>query len=144
METNTESLPPLCTDKPIQIARWAGVGENGELLIPSGLRSIQMHSSDGSGDPLLKDGDFGADVIRFPAGKGVSNHTHVGAHILFVLSGKGYVEYNGEDNLLQPGVCYLVPSMVDHAIKAETELVLLVVGNDHRTLEDKARLDMVN
>ena len=127
----------------IQISRWADMLDDETLSVPSGVRPIQMCSSDGTGSPLVKIDTFGADVIRFDAGKGVTNHTHEGAHILFVIKGRGFVEYDGVDHVLEPGVCYLVPSMVDHAIKATTELVLIAVGNDHRALDSEERLDLV-
>jgi len=127
----------------IQISRWANIATDGTLDVPSGVRPIQMCSSDGTGAPLVKTGTFGADVIRFGPGKGVTNHTHEGAHILFVIKGSGFVEYEGVDHALEPGVCYLVPSMADHAIKATTELVLIAVGNDHRALDSQDRLELV-
>ena len=125
----------------IQISRWAEAQEDDALTVKPGSRSIQMHMSDGTGDPLLKYGSFGADVIRFDANKGVMNHTHEGDHILFVIKGEGFVEYNGVDHELSPGLCYFVPGSVDHAIKAKTELVLIAVGNDHRALDSKDRLE---
>jgi quercetin dioxygenase-like cupin family protein len=127
----------------IQISRWADYID-GNLLCRSGLREIEMVNSDGTGTPLLKADNFGADIIRFPAGKGVTNHVHVGAHILFVIMGEGFVEYNGLDHPLEPGLCYMIPSMVNHAIKASTELVLIAVGNDHRDLGSNERMDLVN
>lgn len=127
---------------PIQIARWA------DHILPSidvgDKFPIKMCNSDGKGRPLLKEGDFGADIIRFASGDGVKNHTHQGSHILFVVSGGGFVEYNGQNHVLEPGVCYLIPSMVDHAIKATSELVLIVVGNNHRNLSSPERLDVVD
>jgi quercetin dioxygenase-like cupin family protein len=128
---------------PIQISRWANILENEELSVSSGARPIQMCNSDGTGEPLVKIDKFGADVIRFAPGKGVMNHTHEGAHILFAIKGTGFVEYDGIDYALEPGVCYLVPSMVDHAIKATTELILIAVGNDHRALDSIERMEPV-
>ncbi|MDD3040661.1 cupin domain-containing protein [Bacteroides sp.] len=128
---------------PIQITRWADMLENEVLSVPSGVRPIKMCNSDGTGSPLVKIDKFGADVIRFPAGQGVMNHTHEGAHILFAIKGTGFVEYDGVDYALEPGVCYLVPSMVDHAIKATTELILIAVGNDHRALDSVERMEPV-
>ena len=127
----------------IQISQWAEVTENGEILVPSGVRPIQMCNSDGTGSPLLKDGLFGADIIRFPPKGGVMNHVHEGAHILIVIKGSGYVEYNGTDYELQPGVCYLIPGNVDHAIKASSELVMIAVGNDHRLLSSQDRMQPI-
>jgi mannose-6-phosphate isomerase-like protein (cupin superfamily) len=62
---------------------------------------------------------------------------------LFVLRGSGIVEYNGEANPLYPGLCYLIPGSVDHAIKAHENLVLIAVGNDHRPLDSNERMDPV-
>jgi quercetin dioxygenase-like cupin family protein len=127
---------------PLQINKWAEELD-GKIVVSSGVRPIKMCNSDGTGFSLLKEGKFGADIIRFAAGKGVMNHTHEGSHILFVIKGEGYVEYEGVDYELKPGVCYLIPSMADHAIKAISELILIAVGNDHRLLDSKDRMEPV-
>ena len=127
----------------IQIGHFAEHSTESGLVVQSGRRPIQMMNSDGTGTPLVCSGKFGADVIRFGPGEGVTNHTHVGEHILFVIKGTGFVEYEGVDYELKPGVCYLVASMADHAIKATEELVLIAVGNDHRPLGSYERMDLV-
>lgn len=119
------------------------VDDSGQINVPQGQRELKMRNSDGTATPLLKEKNFGADIIRFGAGEGVTNHTHIGSHMLFTIKGKGFVEYNGIDHALEPGVCYLIPSMVDHAIKAVTELVLIAVGNDHRPADCESRMDLV-
>ena len=127
----------------IQVAEWADINEKGNIIVKSGVRPIQMCNSDGTGSSLLCYKNFGADVIRFDAGKGVKNHIHAGDHILFVIKGEGFVEYHGKDSPLYPGLCYLVPGNVDHAIKATTELILIAVGNNHRLLDSKERMELV-
>ena len=101
---------------------------------------IQVVASDGTALPLVKDGSFGADVIRFSAGEGVNTHSHAGAHILFVIDGEGTVEYGDEDHPLRPGITYLVPEWQPHAIRAKTDLLLLAVGNDHQPPGSTERL----
>jgi quercetin dioxygenase-like cupin family protein len=128
------------TGVPIQIARWAEPNTSESLSIPSGPRQYRMFKSDATGSPLLKEGKFGADVIRFGPREGVANHVHEGAHILFVLKGTGWVVYEGVDHELEPGLCYFVPSWVEHAIRADTELILIAVGNDHRPVDSSERL----
>lgn len=91
-----------------------------------------MAHSDGTARALLLYKKFGMDVIRFDAGKGVATHTHEGDHILVVLKGDGFVEYNGVDHPLSAGTTYMVPGSVPHAIKATSELVMLAIANDHR------------
>ena len=136
-------MSEIDTPPKLQTARFAAANENGLLEISGAKRAIAMHMSDGTGEPLVKHEDFGADIVHFSAGEGVMNHTHIGAHILFVLKGEGIVEYNGEENALYPGLCYLIPGNVDHAIRATTDLVLIAVGNDHRPLASEERLDPV-
>lgn len=117
----------------IQITRWDVAGP-----LP-----VQMAKSDGRGLPLVRLGRFGADLIEFDAGKGVRDHTHPGNHILIVVSGTGWVDYDGEPHRLEHGVCYMVPGAVRHAIRAETHLVLLSIADDHRDVGSEARLAAV-
>lgn len=111
--------------------------------VPSGELPEQMAHSDGRGLRLLKLGPFGADLIRFAAGRGVREHTHPGDHILIVTGGTGWVDYDGVPYRLEPGVCYLVPGSVPHAIRAETELTLISVASDHRDVASEERLTIV-
>jgi quercetin dioxygenase-like cupin family protein len=134
MKNNSANVPQL------QTAKWADYDEFGTLIINGDERDIQMQNSDGTGDPLFSFNGFGADVIRFAANKGVMNHTHEGDHILFVIKGKGIVEYNGIEHPLYPGLSYLIPGEIDHAIRANEDLVLIAVGNNHRPLDSVERM----
>lgn len=125
--------------KELLMAQFANATEDG-IAVASGALPVQMQHSDGTGAPLLKRNGFGSDIIRFAAGEGVKSHTHEGDHMLFVIKGEGVVEYDGVDHPLKPGVCYFVDGNVPHAIRAETELTLIAVGNDHRPLDSEARL----
>ncbi|MEZ2279336.1 MAG: cupin domain-containing protein [Microcoleus sp.] len=124
----------------IQTAIWAACAEDGRIVVDDEERPIKMCNSDGTGTALLALNGFGADMIRFAAGEGVMNHTHVGDHILFVVRGRGVVEYDGIEYELYPGVCYLVPGNVDHAIRAKQNLVLIAVGNMHQPLDNEERM----
>lgn len=136
-------MSELYTGRTLQTAEWADY-QNGNFVVDGAERPIQMLNSDGTGSPLLKNGPLGADIIRFGASEGVAEHTHVGQHVLFVLRGLGVVKYDGAENSLYPGKCYLVESWVPHAIYADKEdaLVLLVVGDDHRALDDPSRMEL--
>ncbi len=124
-------------------AMFAEVSADGILLIDDGVLPVQMVNSDGTGSALFSLNGFGADVIRFAAGKGVNNHTHQGDHILFTLKGKGVVEYEGVEHDLYPGVSYLIPGSVNHAIRAHENLVLIAVGNNHYPLDSSLRMEPV-
>lgn len=127
----------------IQTAKWAVYEEDERILVHDGERSIKMCNSDGTGEPLLALNGFGADIIRFAAGEGVMNHTHAGDHILFVVRGTGVVEYDGIEYELYPGLSYLVPGNVDHAIRATKNLVLIAVGSKHQPLDSEERMKPV-
>ena len=130
----------------LQQAVWAEFTQ-GQLKSLEGQQPLQMQHSDGTALPLVvddaKEARFGADVVRFPPGKGVGLHTHVGAHILMVTKGTGILTYGNQKHGMFPGMIYLVPSNVPHAIDALTELVLVAVGNDHRPADSPERLDIV-
>ena len=114
------------------------------LALPPGRLPVPMIYSDATALPLFLDGSFGADVIRFPPGGSVPPHTHPGAHILLVLSGRGQLDFDGTPVRLEPLVCYFVPSGRRHAIRADadTELTILAVANSHRPADSTERLDV--
>jgi len=101
------------------------------LIINDQEQPYKMANSFGTALPLFSHNGFGADIIRFSAGEGVQNHVHPGDHILFTLSGNGYVIYEGVPHELSPGICYFVNGSAAHAIKAVSSLVLIAVGNKH-------------
>jgi quercetin dioxygenase-like cupin family protein len=135
-------------DKTFQFARWAKINDQtNELVSHSGPQPIQMVNSDGTALSLVLDDStpakFGADIVRFEAGKGVGLHKHAGAHILMVTKGKGLLTYFDTKHEMFEGMIYLIPSNVPHAIEAETELVLVAIGNDHQPADSSKRLELV-
>lgn len=115
-----------------------------QFFEPPGPLPEQMAKSDGTGKRLLKDGPFGADLIRFAAGKGVRSHVHPGDHMLFVLSGNGILTFDGQQHAMYPGFCYFVPGTVPHAIEADSELTLLSIANQHIDVASDDRLERCN
>ena len=123
--------------KKIQVSRFSiNAGE----ILPE-----KMVNSDATGLRLLKNGEFAADVIRFPPNGKVEEHVHPGSHMLFCLHGSGKVKYYDKWHELNPGDCYLIESMVPHAVYASEheELALLTVADDHRDVSSEERLEMV-
>jgi quercetin dioxygenase-like cupin family protein len=120
METNI----PIASFLPADAA-------NSIASVDVGRLPIEMHASDATALELVssKDGNFGADLIRFPAGGSVPMHTHPGAHILIVIGGKGKLITHDAEASLNPGVVYLVPGGVSHEIFAETALSLISVSD---------------
>jgi len=116
-----------------------------ELRKPFGTK---MKHSDATAHPLVKCGAFGADLIRFDGGGKVGPHTHPGDHILICMEGRGLLWFDGSELELSPGVIYMVPGEVPHAVYAhpqsETALVLFAIGNDHQPANSYNRLDITN
>ena len=127
----------------IQIAEFAEVWENWELIVTSWMRETQMKHSDWTARALLLHKKFWADEIRFGAWEWVWTHTHEWDHILMVTKWTWFVEYDWVDYPLEPGSIYMVPWSVEHAIKATTELILIAIANDHRPAGSEERLDVV-
>lgn len=117
--------------------------QRARFLVPPGPLGVPMASSDATALRLFKAGPFGADLIRFPAGGSVPDHTHPGSHMLFVLSGSGWVDYEGVPHRLAEGDCYYVPGSTRHGIRAEAELTLLSVADDHRDAGSPERLHVL-
>jgi len=125
-----------------QFAEWANNNNNNTLTFFDKKLKYDMPNSDATGQPLVSYNGFGADLIRFEDNESVQKHTHEGDHILFVLAGEGIVEYYEEKYDLYPGVAYLIPGNVPHAIYAKNNLILIAVGNNHRPVYSPDRLDL--
>lgn len=110
---------------------------------PQGVLPVKMYASDATAKRLLKHGPFGADLIRFPPNGCVPQHTHPGSHMLFVLSGSGWVDCDGLSFFLSAGDCYLIPSNKNHGIRAITEFTLISVADNHRDAGSEDRLNVI-
>lgn len=144
----------------IQHTEFASVQSDGKLIpLFTGPQPVKMHISQGTARQLLytEKGPkpFGLDEIRFAPGEGVANHTHPGAHILLCIGGKGILSMRhisrgdgvtDEYLDIKPGGAYLVESDVVHSVYAdkESELLLLVIGNNHRKADAIDRLTPTN
>lgn len=105
---------------------------------------FSMHGSRGLGMPLVKNGNFGADILSFAPGDSTELHTHPGDHILFVVEGNGFLVFNGDLHNLIRGDCYFVPGAVPHQVGAtKSPLTLLSIANDHRPVNSAERLKVV-
>ncbi len=132
----------------LQTAIWADMVK-GTLVSVKGIQPIQMAKSDATALPLILDESgerpFGASLIRFAPSEKVSLHVHIGSHILLVTYGNGILTYFESKFSLEAGMMYLVPSWVPHAIESssESELVLIVIGNNFRSEGSADRLKLV-
>jgi len=104
---------------------------------------LPMVGSEARGLPLVKQGDFAADMLSFESGQKTTLHMHSGNHILFVVKGNGWLEYNGEKHNLIVGTCYFVPGSVPHRVEAISSLLLLSIADSHQPVESSKRLQIL-
>jgi len=66
--------------------------------------------------------------------------------MLFCVDGRGRVQYEENFHELKPGECYMIESMVSHAVFADedSQLTLISVADDHRAVNSTERLEMVS
>ncbi|GAA1649435.1 hypothetical protein GCM10009828_093310 [Actinoplanes couchii] len=125
----------LDPDGTLRIVNWAEQTGDETLRVPASARALTMQGHLASGEPLVGNGHLGADVIRCAAGGGFAPHTHIGDHLLFVVSGKGTITYDGRVYPTNPGQVYFVEGAVPHAVGAITDHVLLSIGTPHRAVD---------
>ena len=119
---------------------------------------ITMLSSDGSvlkgikGVPgaveLIESGmEIGVDRINMQPGSEFALHTHPGAHILYVLSARGYIHVDGVDYEIVAGDSVYVPANFPHGVKTrkniEEPFELLSFGVPHMPIDSTTRMTIV-
>lgn len=104
---------------------------------------LNMVNSEAVGLPLVKDGSFAADMLKFERGQRTSKHTHPGNHILFVVDGGGWLVYGDESHVLSRGTCYFVPGQIPHQVIADEYMFMLSIANDHRPVDSPSRLEVI-
>lgn len=106
---------------------------------------LSMVGSEAIGLPLVKSESFAADMLDFGSQQKTSLHTHPGSHILFVVSGHGWLDYTDQSHDLEPGTCYFVPGSIAHRIRSSNwGLTLLSVSNDHRSVDSLERVSVLD
>lgn len=106
---------------------------------------LSMFGSQAKGLPLVKSGNFAADVLKFEPNQQTSLHTHPGDHILFIVEGNGWLDYKDDSYSLTCGTCYFVDGKTPHRVRAsETGMLLLSIANNHFPVDNVNRLEVIN
>jgi len=105
---------------------------------------IAMHGSEAVGTPLVKKGDFAADMLHFLPNQKTSLHTHEGNHILFAVEGSGWIDCGVETEPIVKGTCYFIEGSQPHRVRAGDDgLYLLSVANVHKPVHSTERLEVI-
>jgi len=111
-------------------------------LIPGarGCAGVRGFPSDISDE--LSNLPLGIDLLEMEPGAAFPTHTHGGAHILFILKGKGTVTMDGTVYPTEPGDCFYIPGHFAHGVAAIEKHSFLAIGFPHRALNDPLRMDI--
>ena len=88
--------------------------------------------------------NMGIDLLDMEPNTSFPLHIHPGAHILFILEGKGTVTIGDQVHITRPGDCYFIPGELEHGVGAIEHHQLLSIGFPHKALDDPARMDIVD
>lgn len=101
----------------------------------------------GAAELIERGMEVGADRITMESGAEFELHTHPGAHILYVLSSRGYIHVDGIDYEMVAGDTVYVPADYAHGVKTNhtvrEPLELLSFGVPHMPLDSTRRMTVV-
>lgn len=105
---------------------------------------LSMVGSQAKGLPLVKSGNFAADMLKFDRWEQTTLHTHPGNHILFVVEGDGWLDYGDKTYDLTSGSCYFVEGHIPHRVRASSVgMFLLAIANNHYSVDNPDRLEVI-
>ncbi|WP_338597086.1 cupin domain-containing protein [Saccharopolyspora sp. SCSIO 74807] len=91
--------------------------------------------------------NIGADRLIMQPGSEFELHTHPGAHILYVLSSRGFIHVDGVDYEMGDGDTVYVPANYAHGVKTDPTvskpLEIVAFGVPHMPLESSDRMELV-
>ena len=98
----------------------------------------------------LDGAEFGIDAIQMDQGTAFPLHTHPGDHILYVLTGSGFVFVDGVDHEVRAGDSIFIAGELPHGVRTAgyldgrrnrgEPLVFLAFGHPHMPLSSSERM----
>jgi quercetin dioxygenase-like cupin family protein len=117
------------------------VDEDGNVL--QGIRGRV-----GAAGMTLEQVELGADLIEMQPGSAFPLHTHEGDHLLYVISGHGFVHIDGIDRPVREGDTIFVPAEYPHGVLSDPQATdvfcLLAVGHPHKHVGARDRMHRVD
>jgi quercetin dioxygenase-like cupin family protein len=89
----------------------------------------------------------GVDLIEMSPGSSFTIHQHPGSHLLYILSGNGFVNIDNLDYRLTVGDTIFIPAEFSHGVRTDKDqsepLVIISFGYPHKHLNSKERMVVV-
>lgn len=122
-------------------------GVQREMLDDSGRLLKDVTGVAGARANILDDVTIGVDRIIMRPGTAFPLHTHEGAHLLYVLSGRGGLHIDGEDYVLGEGDSIYVPAEHPHGVRGPVDdrtFEILAFGIPHHPVDSTTRMTVVD
>ncbi len=90
---------------------------------------------------------LGVDRVRMAVGTHFPLHIHAGDHLLYILSGTGFLHFDGTDHQLSPGDSIFVPAEHPHGVRGPERgdpLEFLAFGVPHHPVGSATRMTVVH
>ena len=87
---------------------------------------------------------LGVDFIELEAGAKFPLHVHPGAHIVFVLEGKGELTIGKNVHNTDAGDSIYVPGSIEHRVAAIEKHKIIVIAVPHQALDNADRMDITD
>ena len=121
--------------------RWVDLFDNhGRKL--SGIRRRIGVSAQG-----IFNMEIGLDLMQMQPGSSFPLHTHSGDHVIYVISGRGFVQVGDKNNPVKEGDSVFIPAELSHGFNACSDakepMLFVAVGHPHRNLSSTQRMRLV-
>ncbi|MCU7822137.1 cupin domain-containing protein [Kitasatospora sp. DSM 101779] len=112
----------------------------------AGVRLDAITGVAGAGAVLPGGLPIGVDRITMQPGTAFPLHVHEGAHLLYVLNGRGALHIDGRDYVLRTGDSIYVPAEYPHGVQGpidDNPLDFLAFGVPHHPIDSHTRMVLV-
>ncbi|WP_208608173.1 cupin domain-containing protein [Amycolatopsis pretoriensis] len=112
----------------------------------AGVELEDIFGVSGSRAEALPDLTIGLDRIVMLPGTAFPLHVHPGAHLLYVLDGRGGLRVDGQDYVLERGDSIYVPADYPHGVQGPVDdrpLEFLAFGVPHHEVDSTTRMVLV-
>ena len=112
-----------------------------------GMRLLGIKGRAGAAAELSDGDELGSDLIEMAPEASFPLHTHEGAHILYILRGRGAVHIDNAIHRVGAGDTVFIPAEYPHAVsnfdRRAGTLVFLAVGFPHKPVDALDRMRLV-
>lgn len=127
---------------PAEQGAWVRLLDEDGTLLPGIRGRVGAQGPDNAG------GRIGADTIEMEPGSAFPLHVHPGDHILYVVSGAGFVHIDGADHPIGAGDTVFLPAELPHGVHADpaaaSPLRFVAVGHPHHPIDSAGRMRRVS